>query len=124
MSGLLTASQITNITNTVSSSFDQSLPQYRNTGLGTSSDGYGHDTTTWTSKGNLACTVARPSASTMQAYAGIIGSRRALTMRAMSTSDVKQGDRITYDGLYWIVQERLNANSYSVTTSYLMTSVV
>ena len=124
MSGLLTAADTTWITSTVSSSLDQSLPLSRNSGQGTSNDGYGHSTPNYASQGNISCTVAKPSASVLQSYANIIGSQRALTLRAMSTTDIRQGDHVTYDGLTWLVQSKLNANSYSVVIQYLMTVIV
>lgn len=122
MPGLLTSADTSWITNTVTSSLDQSLPQTRNSLQGTS-DANGHPQENYVSQGNLACTVGNPTASELQEYAGIIGSKRALKLRAMSSADVRQGDRITYDGLQWEIQERLNANSYSVVTRYLMTTI-
>lgn len=122
MPGLLTSAQLTNITATTQSSLDQSLPLERNTLLG-QSDASGHVQENWVAQPNLACTVGNATASELQEYAGIIGSKRALKLRAMSTSDVREGDRITYDSLKWIIGPVMNANSYSVTKRYLITTV-
>ncbi len=123
MAGLLTAAEVTANTATVAGSLDQSLPLSRNTTLGTS-DAAGHPAETWVAQGNVACTVGNASASELQEYAAIIGSKRALKLRAMQTTDIREGDRITYDSLTWVVQEVLFANSYSVTKRYLITTVI
>ncbi len=122
MAGLLTAAETTAITATVSGSLDQSLPLSRNTTLGTS-DTNGRPVVTITSVGNVACTVGKASASVLQEYAGVIGSKRALTLRAMQTTDIRQGDFVTYDSRTWTVAEVLNSASYSVTKTYLITTV-
>lgn len=122
MAGLLTAPEITAMTTTVAGSLDQSLPLSRNTTLGTS-DTNGRPIITSASQGTVACTVAKASASVLQEYAGIIGSQRALTLRAMQTTDIRQGDFVTYDAKTWTVEEVLNAASYSVTKTYLITTV-
>lgn len=122
MPGLLSTAQLANITATTAKSLDQSLPLSRNTTLGTS-DGAGHASETWVAQGNVTCNVSKASASVLQEYAGIIGSKRAVTLRATQTTDIREGDRVTYDGLTWVVQERLNANSYSVVNRFLMTEV-
>lgn len=122
MAGLLSSTQLANITATTQNALDQSLPLSRNTTLGIS-DGAGHALETWVSQGNVMCNVSKASASVLQEYAGIIGSRRAVTLRAMQTTDIREGDRVTYDGLTWVVQERLNSNSYSVVNRFLMTTV-
>ncbi len=124
MAGLVTSAETTWITSVVSSSLDQSLPWTRNTGQGTSSDGYGHSTDTEVSQGALACNVRRPSASVLQLYAGIIGSKRALTLRVLSTTTVRQGDHVTYDGVTWTVQALIEPQSYAVTKDWLITAVV
>lgn len=122
MAGLLTTSETTWITSTVSSSLDQSLPLYRPT---KSRDSYGHDTYTYpgTPTSTIACNIIKPTATVLQSYANIIGSQRALTLRVMSTTDVKERDRIVYDALNWEVQNLMDAESYTVTKEYLITVI-
>lgn len=123
MAGLLPASELADITAVVASSLDVTLPQYRPT---TSQDGYGHTVYTYpsTATAQVACNVSTASASLLQAYATVIGSQRAVKLRVMQTTDVKQMDRFVYDGVNWNVHERLNAESYTVTNEYLLISVV
>lgn len=123
MTGLLTSAQLANITATVASSLDQSLPLTRNTTLGTS-DSNGRPIETDVSQGNVACTLAKASASVLTLYAGIIGSKRAMVLRAMATTDIRQGDLVTYDGKSWEVQDVLHNASYSVVKQYLITTIV
>ena len=119
--GLLSSVDVAGITSTVSSSLDLSLALSRNTGQGTSNDGYGHSTQSYSSQGNIACTVSKPTASVLQSYANIIQSKRALTLRAMATTDIRQLDHVTFDSLTWVVQAVLEQPSYTVTKQYLMT---
>jgi len=123
MSGLLLTSETSWITSTVTSALDQSLPLYRPTA---SSDGYGHDTYTYPGSAThtIACNVTKPSATVLQAYANVIGSRRSLVLRVMSGTDVLENDRIVYDSLNWVVQAEMEPSSYSVTKQFIMTVVV
>lgn len=121
MAGLLNDAQITAIQAIVASSLDASLPLERNT---PGADGSGHATESWSSHGSIACNVKTPTASMLQLYADIIGSQRAVMLRAMQTTDIKQGDRITYDGLKWLIHEVQNAESYTFTKEYLAVTVV
>lgn len=108
------------ITAAVASALDVSLPLYRKV---TAPDGYGHSTESWVSQGNVQVNLIKPSATQLQAFAGIIGSQRALILRAMQTTDIREGDRVSYDGLNWLIQNVQNAESYTVTKEYLMTVV-
>lgn len=123
MSGLLSASDTVWITATVTSALDQSLSLYRPT---TANDGYGHVTLTYPGSPThtIACEVIKPSSTVLQSYANVIGSKRSLVLRVMSGTDILENDRIVYDSLNWVVQAKMNANSYSVTMSYIMTAVV
>jgi hypothetical protein len=122
MSGLLTASQLTYITSIVSRSLDQSLPLYRPT---KASDGYGHTTLTYPNvpTATIACTLGKPSATQLQAYANIIGTQEAMTMRFLNTTDVKEGDRVVVNGENWLVQNVENSDSYTVTFDALITVI-
>lgn len=122
MSGLLSTAQTTQITATVASSLDQTLPLKRKSSTKTT-DSSGHDTTPFVPVGSVACTVAKPTASQLQLYAGIIGSQRAMMMRAMGTTDIREGDRVTYDGLDWTLHGVENAGSYSVSKQFVMVVV-
>jgi hypothetical protein len=122
MSGLLTASQLTYITSIVSRSFDQSLPLYRPTKV---SDGYGHTTLTYPNvpTSTIACNVGHPSATQLQSFADIIGTQEAMMLRFLSTTDVREGDRVVFQGENWLVQNVQNADSYTVTNDALMTII-
>src|SRR5438128_2285580 len=101
MAGLLTAAEIASITATHAAALDQSVTLYRKS---TASDTYGHKTETWNSQGSVSVNVFKPTASTLQAFAGIIGSSQALMLRFSSTTDIREGDRIVYNSLNWLVQ--------------------
>lgn len=122
MAGLLNADEVTWITSTVSSSLDQSLPLYRPT---KASDGYGHTTLTYPGSptATIACNVGKPSATQLQAYADIIGTQEAMMLRFLQTTDIREGDRIVFQGENWLVQNVQNADSYTVTNDALMTII-
>ena len=84
---------------------------------------YGHTTRTRVSQGNIQCNILKPSATQLQTYADIIGAQRALVIRVMQASDVQEGDEFLYDGLYWVVNNMQDAESYTVTKEYLITVV-
>ena len=114
---MLSAAQITSMQAVIARSLDVTLPLERNTpGV----DSYGHATESWASIPSVQITTIKASATVLQLYAGVIGSQRAEMIRAMQTSDIKQGDRATYDGLKWIVHEVQNSESYTWTKEYLM----
>lgn len=117
---MLSTSELACIADTVAASLDTSLPVTRRTAT---PDGYGHTTEVWNSVGSVAMNLIKPSATQLQAFAGIIGSQRAMLIRVMQTSDVREGDHIAYDGLAWLVQNVQNAESYTVTKEYLITVI-
>src|SRR5438128_8076493 len=106
MAGLLTAAEVATMQATVASALDQSLPFLRKT---TTNDTYGHITETWVSQGNVSLNIIKPSATLLQLYADVIGEQRALVIRVMQTTDVRQGDRLVYDSLNWLVQNLMDA---------------
>lgn len=122
MAGLLNADEVTWMTSTVASALDQSLPLYRPT---KASDGYGHTTLTYpnTPTATIACNVGHPSATQLQAYADIIGTQEAMMLRFLSTVDVREGDRIVFQGENWLVQNVQNADSYTFSNDALMTVI-
>ncbi len=122
MAGLLTADEIAWITPIVVASLDQSLPLYHVT---TALDGAGHTTETYpgTPSLMLACTIGKPTATQLGTYADIIAGQRALMLRYMPTSDVREGDRLVYMGLNWKVQPLANAESYTVANDVLITTI-
>ena len=122
MSGLLTTDETAWITAIVSSSLDQSLPLYRPT---KASDGYGHTTLTYpgTPTAMIACNVGHPSATQLQAYADIIGTQEAMMLRFLTTTDVREGDRIVFQGENWLVQNVQNADSYTFSNDALITVI-
>lgn len=121
MAGLLTADEIAWMTPIVVASLDQSLPLYHAV---TALDGAGHTTETYpTLAFMLPCTISKPTAGQLQAYDTIIAGERALMLRYMPTSDVREGDRIVYMGLNWKVQPLANAESYTVANDVLITTI-
>ncbi len=122
MPGLLTGAELAWMTPIVASSLDVSLPLYRDTS--TAQDDSGHHLETWTSQGNVSLNIIKPTATLLQLYADIIGEQRALIIRVMQITDVRQGDRFVYDSLNWRVQNLMDAESYTVTKEYLVTTVV
>ncbi len=117
---MLSANDIASITAIVAASLDVTLPQYRNT---PGEDTSGHATETYAFFANVALNIIRPSATTLQLFADVIGSQRAIIIRVMKTQDVKQGDRFVYDGLNWRVQALMDSESYTVTKEYLLSVV-
>lgn len=117
---MLSAAELASITTTVASALDVTLSQYRST---KTADTYGHTTKARTLIGSIKCNILKPSATQLQAYADIIGSQRALVIRVMQASDVQEGDEFFYDGLYWIVNNLQDAESYTVTKEALITVV-
>lgn len=118
---MLNADEIASMTAVVASSLDVSLPFYRNP---KGPDTYGHTTTTGTNQvGTFKVNVMKPTASQLQAYAGIIGTKEALMLRYMPTSDIREGDTTTYNGKNWTVNYILNAESYTVANNALITEV-
>jgi hypothetical protein len=118
---MLSDAQIASMQATIARSLDVTLPLERNTpGVDTS----GHATESWSSAGNIACNVKNATASMLQLYAEIIGSQRAVTIRIMETTDARQGDRITYLGLKWLLHELNDSESYTWTKELLAVTVV
>jgi hypothetical protein len=120
MPSLLTDADVASITQTVASSLDATLPVYRKS---TAIDGYGHSTETWTLVGTFNFNVFSASATVLQAYAAIIGTKNALMLRLMQTTDLREGDRVVYSSLNWLVNNIQNAESYTVTKEALITVV-
>lgn len=122
MAGLLSASEMTDITATVASSLDVSLPLYRKT---ITQDGYGHSIETYpnTPTATIQCNVIKPTASQLQIYADIIAGQKALFLRYMPISDVREGDRIVYQGQNWKVQPTESAESYTFANEVLITTI-
>ncbi len=117
---MLSAAEIASMTATVAGALDVSLPLSRKT---VTSDGYGHSIETWGSVGNVQVNLIKPNATQLQVYATLIGSQRAMMIRAMQTTDIRENDRLVYDSLNWRVQNVRNAESYTVTKEYLMTTI-
>ncbi len=68
--------------------------------------------------------VYRPTAPQLATYAGVIGTKEALMLRFMSaTSDIKEGDTVTYRSENWEVQSVKAADSYTFASDALMTII-
>lgn len=124
MAGLISDAQATTMQAIIARSLDKSLPLERNT---PGTDTSGHATESWSSAGNVACNVINPkgaaSATLLQLYGGVIGSQRFKVIRAMNTADVRQGDRVTLEGLKWNVHAIESTESYTWTKEYLILTV-
>src|SRR5260221_9001235 len=86
-------------------------------------DSYSHDIGTYSTVGTAMVNVIRPSATLLQAYAGIIGSQRALLLRFMPTTDIREGDQIVYLGKNWMVHGIQSAESYKFCDEELITTI-
>lgn len=117
---MLSAADIAGIYATVKASLDQSLTLSRDT---FTSDTSGHQKFASTATSTIECNVIKPTASQLQTYAAKIGSQRSLVLRAMQDTDIREGDRVAYDNLDWLINGVMNAASYSVTKHYLMVVV-
>jgi hypothetical protein len=118
---MLSAAELASMTTTVAASLDVTVTVQRRT---PSPDGFGHTTEVWNTLSTPKINVVKPSDTTLQAYADVIGSQRALVLRFMPTTDIQQNDQIIYLGKNWKVQEILNAESYTIGTGALITAVV
>jgi len=115
-------SELTDIYNTIKSTLYATMTRYRDT---RTDDGYGHTTVTPDPTGLvISCLTIKPTANELQAYAAIIGAKWGFMVRCMYDTDIKEGDRIVYDGKTWIVNAIQNAESYTVTLEFFMTAVV
>ncbi len=123
MAGLLTATETASILATVTSALDQSLPLYTRS-VGKDSSGHNTESYPGSPSGTLACNVLTPSATVLQTYAGIIGSKRALVLRVLTTATASAGDRVVYDSVNWRLQALIEQSSYRFTKRYLITTVV
>lgn len=87
-------------------------------------DGYGHDVSAYSTVNAAAMVnVKKPSATTLQLYADIIGSKRALILRFMPTTDIRKGDQIFYLGRNWMVHGFDSAESYTFTDEVMITTL-
>lgn len=117
---MLSAAELDCIYATVAASLDVSLTLTRDTNT---RDTYGHQKPASTTASTIQVNVINPSAGQLQIFADKIGSQRALILRAMQDTDIREGDHIAYDGLSWLVNGVMNAQSFSVTKKYLITVV-
>src|SRR5438132_8675095 len=95
MAGLLTDAQKAWMQAIVASSLDVSVTVQRPPATPVF-DVYGHDTSTYSTIGTAMVNVIKPSATTLQAYAGIIGSELALLLRFMPTTHIKDGHQTVH----------------------------
>ena len=122
MPGLLSDAQKARMTTLVAKTMDVQVTIIRNTVTGT--DSYGHTVSAPTTIGTPLVNIIRPTDTMLQQFAGIIGSQRALLIRYMPTSDIRQGDTLVYSGINWKVSEILISESYTVTNDALITAVI
>lgn len=121
MAGLLSANEIADITATVASSLDVTVTVLRDTSKVL--DTYGHTTSGGTTSFTAQVNVIKPTVSQLQIYADIIAGQKALFLRYMPSSDVREGDHITYAGRQWIVQPTETAESYTFANEVLITTI-
>ena len=90
----------------------------------TTSDGYGTYSETWATIATVAAGWAKPTASIMQQYAGLIGALAAWTVRLPYGTDCLRNDRIVMPtGEVLTVQADLSQSSYSTCKRVLATAV-
>jgi len=117
---MLSAADIARCTATVASSLDVPIVVKRRNSI---KDGGGHTSDgTPTTIGTVYVNTFKPSGTQLQQFAGIIGSQKATMIRFLSTSDIKEGDEVDYDGLVWEVQSILYAESYTFCLDALITT--
>lgn len=118
---MLSAAEIASMTTSVQGSLDVTITRLRTTAV--SKDGYGHSTSPTQTSVNIKCNVIKPSATQLQAFAGIIGSQIALLIRVMPTDDIREGDTVVYMSKNWMVHNIQNAESYTFANEYLIASI-
>lgn len=118
---MLSAAEIASMTLTVAGSLDVTVTVARKT---PTNDGYGHTTTTWVQQSTPKVNILKPTATQLQTYAEIIGAQRALIIRFMPTTDIREGDQITFNSVSWLVQNIQNAESYTIGIEALITVVL
>ena len=90
----------------------------------TTSDGYGAYSETWATIATVAAGWAKPTASVMQQYAGLIGALAAWTVRLPYGTDCLRNDRLVMPtGEVLTVQADLSQSSYSTCKRVLATAV-
>ena len=118
---MLSANEIAAMQAVVIGSFDVTIAVQRKS---VTPDGYGHSTEAWLPISTSKVNIFQPSATQLATYADVIGAQWAVMMRFAQTTDIKESDRILYDAHTWLVQNILNADSYSFSTECLMTVIV
>lgn len=118
---MLSAQEIAGMRATVTGALDVTVTVQRRTAT---PDGYGHTTEVWTTTSTPKCNIFKPTSSTLQKFADVIGSQWALMLRILSGTDIREGDRILYAGRTWLVQNVQDAESYTVCLEILMTVLV
>jgi len=119
---MLSSKEIASMSAVVASSLDVTLTVSRDTSKVL--DTYGHTTSGGTTSFTAQVNVYRPTAPQLATYAGVIGTKEALMLRFMSaTSDIKEGDTVTYRSENWEVQSVKAADSYTFASDALMTII-
>ncbi|SRR6266567_2172615 len=120
---MLSAAELASMTATVAASLDQSLPLYHKS---VTPDGSGHSIETYAATPDLmlSCTISKPSATQLQLYADVIAGKQARNMRFLPGADVREGDRVVYQGKNWRVQPLEWASSYRVASDALIVTIV
>ena len=117
---MLNASEISWMQTTVSSALDVTVTVQRQT---PAQDGYGHDNGAYSTIGTAQVNVIKPSATDLQAFSDIIGSKLALLLRFMPTTDIREGDQILYGGRTWKAYGIQSAESYTFTDEVLIVTI-
>jgi hypothetical protein len=122
MAGLLTTAQKAWMQTIVASSLDVQITVQRPPATPVL-DSYGHDMGVPVTVGTAMVNVKKPSATTLQLYADIIGSQRAEMLRFMPPTDIREGDQIAYQGKNWMAHGLDSAESYTFTNEVLITTI-
>ena len=117
---MIPAAELALMSAVIVSSFDVTITVQRKS---ITADTYGHSIEQWNASSTPKVNIVQPTASQLQTYADVIGSQWALMLRFATTSDIREGDRVVYNGHNWLVQNILNAESYSFSNTALITVI-
>lgn len=118
---MLSASEIASMTATVAGSLDVSVTGRRANPV---TDIYGHISTSggYTATGPFNVNVIKPNATQLSAYAEVIAAQKTQMIRFMP-GDIREGDEILFNGVYWKMHAIEDAESYTFANEALLVVV-
>lgn len=122
MAGMLTSAQLTRLRAVAAASLDLAGVQVQTPTR--TPDAYGAYSQTWATSATVAGAWAKPTASVMTQYAGLIGALAAWVVRLPYGTTVRNGDRLLMpSGDTLTVQADLSERSYATCVRVLATEV-